>query len=521
MRVLIVEDEPYLAEAIRDGLRLEAIAADIAGDGDTALELLSVNAYDIAVLDRDIPGPSGDQIANASSPPAAACRSSCSPLPTFSTTRPPGSSSAPTTTSRSPSSSENSCSVSEHSTAGGPTTGRLCERSQACGWIRSAERSTATAATSRSPGSSSPCSKSSSPPKAVSSAPKSYWSGPGTRTPTPSPTPSASPSPPCANDSANHGSSPRCPASGTESTQHPVPDVRDETVDRAPGLSVRLKLTLSYAGFLMVAGALLLAVVWVFLLRDVAVVSSRPGEFVPIRSIILHSYAPATAVVLAFLLVFGLLGGWILAGRMLAPLTRIADAARMAANGSLSHRIRMEGSKDEFRELADVFDTMLEQLESHVTEQQRFTANASHELRTPLAISQTLLDVARNDPTRDQGELIERLHAVNTRAIDLTEALLLLSRGDRRSFTREPVDLSLIAEEATDTLLPLAEQRRITLDVTGETTQTVGSAALILRMVTNVIQNAIVHNLPAGGTVTVHTESRRAAGREHGPSAPI
>ncbi|MGH7765473.1 MAG: response regulator, partial [Candidatus Dormibacteraceae bacterium] len=63
MRVLIVEDEPYMAEAIRDGLRLEAIASDIAGDGETALELLNVNAYDIAVLDRDIPGPTGDEIA--------------------------------------------------------------------------------------------------------------------------------------------------------------------------------------------------------------------------------------------------------------------------------------------------------------------------------------------------------------------------------------------------------------------------------------------------------------------------
>jgi two-component system sensor histidine kinase VanS len=158
-----------------------------------------------------------------------------------------------------------------------------------------------------------------------------------------------------------------------------------------------------------------------------------------------------------------------------------------------------------------VFDTMLEQLESHVTEQQRFAANASHELRTPLAISQTLLEVARNDPSRDQGELIERLHAVNTRAIDLTEALLLLSRGDRRSFTREPVDLSLMAEEATETLLPLAEQRGITLDVTGEEARTVGSAALLLRMVTNLVQNAIVHNLAAGGTVTVHTESQDGA----------
>jgi two-component system, OmpR family, sensor histidine kinase VanS len=279
-------------------------------------------------------------------------------------------------------------------------------------------------------------------------------------------------------------------------------------MNRRPGLSARLRLTISYAGFLLVAGALLLVVVWVFLLRYVP--DNRQGllGIAPNRSVLLRVFVPAAITALVFLVVFGLLGGWILAGRMLAPLTRIADAARMAANGSLSHRIRLEGRKDEFRELADGFDTMLEQLESHVTEQQRFAANASHELRTPLAISQTLLDVARKDPTRDQGELIDRLHTVNTRAIDLTEALLLLSRGDRGSFTREPVDLSLIAEEATETLLPLAEQRRITLDVTGETTQTAGSAALILRMVTNLVQNAIVHNLPVGGTVTVHTESQ-------------
>jgi two-component system sensor histidine kinase VanS len=278
-------------------------------------------------------------------------------------------------------------------------------------------------------------------------------------------------------------------------------------MDRRPGLSARLKLTISYAGFLLLAGTLLLAVVWVFLLRYVPD-GAAPG---PNRTVLLRPFAPAAATALAFLLVVGLLGGWILAGRMLAPLTRIADAARMAANGSLSHRIRMEGAKDEFRDLADVFDTMLEQLESHVTEQQRFAANASHELRTPLAISRTLLDVARNDPTRDQGELIERLHTVNTRAIDLTEALLVLSRSDLRSFTREPVDLSLVAEEITETLLPLAEQRGITLDVAGERTRTVGSAALMLRMVTNLVQNAIVHNLPAGGTVTVHTESQHDA----------
>ncbi|GAB2829856.1 HAMP domain-containing sensor histidine kinase [Actinoallomurus bryophytorum] len=287
-------------------------------------------------------------------------------------------------------------------------------------------------------------------------------------------------------------------------------------MNRRPGLSARLKLTISYAGFLLIAGALLLAVMWIFVLRWVptddpgSIRKSFGGVIIigPSRSELLRGFAPAAATALAFLLVFGLLGGWILAGRMLAPLTRIADAARMASNGSLSHRIRLQGRADEFRELADVFDIMLEQLESHVAEHQRFAANASHELRTPLAISRTLLDVARNDPARDQGELIERLHTVNARAIDLTETLLLLSRGDRGNFTREPVDLSLIAEEATETLLPLAEKRQITLDVGGERAQTAGSATLILRMVTNLVQNAIVHNLPAGGTVTVYTESR-------------
>jgi two-component system sensor histidine kinase VanS len=292
--------------------------------------------------------------------------------------------------------------------------------------------------------------------------------------------------------------------------------VREESVGREPGLSVRLKLTLSYAGFLMVAGFLMLAAAWLagqpgqsfdFLLRYVPDdVISTLGALVPgNRSFLLRAFAPAAAIVLAFLLVFGLLGGWLLAGRMLAPLTRITDATRIAANGSLSHRIQLEGRRDEFRELADAFDTMLARLEAHVAEQQRFAANASHELRTPLAITQTLLDVARNDPNRDNGELVDRLHAVNTRAIDLTEALLLLSRADQRSFTRSHVDLSLVAEEAIETLLPLAEKRGLTIETSGDTTPTIGSHALLLQLSANLVHNAIVHNLPEHGTVWVTT----------------
>ncbi|WP_020498993.1 sensor histidine kinase [Sciscionella marina] len=274
-------------------------------------------------------------------------------------------------------------------------------------------------------------------------------------------------------------------------------------MDRESGLSARLKLTLSYAGFLMLAGGLLLAVVWVFLLRYVPY---RSGHSVgPNRADLVDAFGPKAALAMVFLLVFGLVGGWFLAGRMLAPLTRITKATRKAATGSLAHRIQLEGRNDEFRELADAFDTMLAQLEAHVAEQQRFAANASHELRTPLAVTQTLLDVARNDPNRDTGELIERLRFVNAQAIDLTEALLLLHRADRRSFSREAVDLSLVAEEATETLLPLAEKSGVTLETSGDIAPAFGSYALLLQLTTNLVHNAIVHNLPAEGTVSVRT----------------
>jgi two-component system sensor histidine kinase VanS len=280
-------------------------------------------------------------------------------------------------------------------------------------------------------------------------------------------------------------------------------------------MSVRLRLTLSYAAFLLVAGALMFVAAWFagrdpqrfdFVLRLVPDVVVRViGGLVPgNQAFLLRTFAPAMAIALAVLLLIGLLGGWILSGRMLAPLDRITDATRKAASGSLSHRIRLPGRTDEFRELADAFDAMLTRLEALVAEQQRFAANASHELRTPLAITQTLLDVARKDPDNHDRELVDRLHAVNARAIDLTEALLLLSRADQRAFTREPVDLSLLVEEATETLLPLAEQRGVKIETSGVVAQTAGSHALLLQLTTNLVHNAIVHNLPdespEGGT---------------------
>src|SRR3954453_22582206 len=164
------------------------------------------------------------------------------------------------------------------------------------------------------------------------------------RTRTRSPTPSASRSRDSANGSANPGSSPPWPASATASTRNQTPNLREKSMARPPGLSVRLKLTLSYAGFLMLAGALLPTAGYFSLSRGV-----HPGVVFIVESHadLLRNFAPTAAIVLAFLLVFGLVGGWFLAGRMLAPPSRITDAPRMAASGSLAHRIRLSGRSDE------------------------------------------------------------------------------------------------------------------------------------------------------------------------------
>jgi signal transduction histidine kinase len=121
---------------------------------------------------------------------------------------------------------------------------------------------------------------------------------------------------------------------------------------------------------------------------------------------------------------------------VLRPLRAMTATTRQISEGNLNERLALSGPQDELKDLADTVDGLLARLEAHVAEQQRFAANASHELRTPLALTQTLLDVARKDPSRVNGELVDRLHAANTRATDLTEALLLLGRADERSFTQ-------------------------------------------------------------------------------------
>jgi two-component system sensor histidine kinase VanS len=190
---------------------------------------------------------------------------------------------------------------------------------------------------------------------------------------------------------------------------------------------------------------------------------------------------------------------------MLSPLARITEATRRAASGDLSHRIALVHRKDEFRVLADAFDDMLERIENQVAEHRRFAANASHELRTPLAITKSLVEVAISDPDRDATKLLDRVQSVNGRAIDLVEALLLLSRAERRSFETEHVDVSLAVEEAIELLAPLAEQRSVALTATTDLATTTGSHALLQQLATNLIHNAIVHNVESSGFVRIAT----------------
>ena len=305
-----------------------------------------------------------------------------------------------------------------------------------------------------------------------------------------------------------------------------------------PSRTVRLRLTLLYSGLFLILGLALLATTYLLFRSNTGVdliVANRPrpGSTNPsaLNHVLanprvapnvsqryaaslerdrhgLHEGLIQSGIAVAIMTIVSIALGWLVAGRVLQPLRAMTVTTRQISERNLNERLALQGPTDELKDLADTIDGLLARLEAHVAEQQRFAANASHELRTPLAITQTLLDVARNDPNRDDGDLVDRLHEVNTRAIDLTEALLLLSRADQRSFTQEQVDLSLMAEQATETLLPLAESRSVTIETSGETITTIGSHALLLQLTTNLVQNAIVHNLRDHGTVWVTTSAR-------------
>jgi two-component system, OmpR family, sensor histidine kinase VanS len=303
---------------------------------------------------------------------------------------------------------------------------------------------------------------------------------------------------------------------------------------RLPSRTVRLRLTLLYSGLFLASGVALLATTYLLFRGNTGVdlivptgtghglapgahngALTNPDDVRRVQQMFsralarnahgLHEGLLQSGIALAIMTAVSVALGWLVAGRVLRPLRTITATTRQISERNLNQRLALVGPPDELKDLADTIDGLLARLEAHVAEQQRFAANASHELRTPLSLTQTLLEVARQDPHGDRGNLVDRLHEVNARAIDLTEALLLLSRAEQRSFPRENVDLSLLAEEATEALLPVAEKRDVTIKTAADVAPTHGSHPLLLQLATNLVHNAIVHNLPECGAVWVRT----------------
>ena len=275
-------------------------------------------------------------------------------------------------------------------------------------------------------------------------------------------------------------------------------------------MSARLRLTLSYAGFLLVAGVALMALLF-YILRFVPDGDiTAGGPFIPNRGDLLDALWPRIWQVLVVLVAIGLGGGWFLAGRMLRPLKRINGVARRVAAGSLDQRVRLGGPPDEFRQLADTFDSMLDRLQGSFDEQRRFAANAAHELRTPYAIERSMLDVALADPAaQDIERLLRRLDETNRRGIEVVEALLALANIDSgRTIERTPVDVAETVADVLRDLRPMADEAGVGVTSRLGEGDIDGGGTLVRQLVANLLLNAMRHNLAADGWVEVRTETR-------------
>lgn len=270
---------------------------------------------------------------------------------------------------------------------------------------------------------------------------------------------------------------------------------------RPPGLSVRIKLALSYAGFLVIAG-IALFVVGFLLLRFVpdGDLSLVGGSWAPNRSDLLEVFVRYAWWAMGLLVVFGLVGGWLLAGVVLRPLDRITDAAARARDGDLAHRVDLPGRSDELTDLADTLDAMLDRVERTIDEERRFAANASHELRTPHAIIRTIVEVAQRDPAgRDVDAVLQRIGVTNERAIASTEALLTLARiGRGVALEVAPVDLAQVVSDAVDDARTDAATRGIRIEITLAPTIVSGNRVLLAQLTANLVGNAIAHNFEGG-----------------------
>ncbi|MEV2251949.1 HAMP domain-containing sensor histidine kinase [Streptomyces sp. NPDC050147] len=303
--------------------------------------------------------------------------------------------------------------------------------------------------------------------------------------------------------------------------------------------TIRIRLTLLYGGMFLIAGILLLSIIYLLAAQALNVGSDLPFKIVSgqvasdtcnfpsspsagelnnamnacvneQRQHALDNLLSRSLLALLGLAVIAFAFGYAMAGRVLSPLGRITRTARRVAGTDLSRRIELDGPDDELKELSDTFDEMLDRLERAFTAQQRFVGNASHELRTPLAINRTLLEVHLSDPgaPAELQQLGKTLLATNERSEQLVEGLLLLARSDNQIVERKPVDLAEVADRAVDQVLTEADAKGV--EIRGERGPAVvqGNGVLLERIALNLVQNAVRYNVPDEGWVEVTTEAQ-------------
>ena len=283
--------------------------------------------------------------------------------------------------------------------------------------------------------------------------------------------------------------------------------------------SIRARIMIACAALFLVLGAVLIGAAYNQVGRVMVVPSGAQGQTIKPGGD-LHINATTDASKRAGFLEFTLAGlglgtllaaglGWAVSRRVLRPLTAVTTAAQAASQDNLDRRLALAGPPDELKELADTFDAMLARLDAAFASQRRFVANASHELRTPLTEMRTLIDVTTARPAASAAQLEPVLAAIGAavdRSEELIEALLTLARSDRGPGPGELVDLPTAVEDAIDLIGPAAAARQIRIDTALQDVQVAGDRVLLERLASNLIDNAVRHNV-TGGWVLASTRT--------------
>jgi signal transduction histidine kinase len=291
---------------------------------------------------------------------------------------------------------------------------------------------------------------------------------------------------------------------------------------RGPGL--RARLTLVATGLSAAVSALLLWLGWLLVGGVVAAVPDLPpGSTVKVNGVPVaarqlgealaeaarHRVLQAGSVAFLLAVAATVLLAWVITGQVLRPLHDVTATARRLSAESLDERLRLPGPRDEVAELADTFDAMLDRLQAAFQSQRRFVANASHELRTPLAVVRTEVDVTLADPAADAAELRRMASVIRDatlRAQQLVDGLLVLARTEGGALrAREVADLADLAEAALRIVASEAHSRALQVSKQIAPALTVGDPALLERVVGNLVENAVRHNVD-GGWLEVCTE---------------